>query len=162
MAKAIEIVEADLGREDHQREIRDLTNSYAMDPMGNGAPLAPEIIEQLIEGLRSHPTTMIFLAYGEQQAVGIATCFLGFSTFYARPLINVHDLAILPQHRGRGIGKKLLGAVEQKARELGCCKVTLEVQENNTLARRVYESSGFAQAVYGDSTGGSLFYTKKL
>ena len=87
---------------------------------------------------------------------------LGFSTFKARPLVNVHDLAVLPEHRGRGVGRALLAAVERKARALGCARVTLEVQENNGRARRVYERAGFAQAVYGDTTGGSLFYTKPL
>jgi ribosomal protein S18 acetylase RimI-like enzyme len=41
-------------------------------------------------------------------------------------------------------------------------KVTLEVQDNNSRARRIYEAAGFAQAVYGKTTGGSLFYTKTL
>jgi ribosomal protein S18 acetylase RimI-like enzyme len=94
--------------------------------------------------------------------VALATCFRGFSTFRALPLINISDLAVLPDYRGRGIGKQLLTAVEDKARTLGCCKVTLEVQENNTRARNVYERSGFEQAVYGETTGGSLYYWKNL
>jgi RimJ/RimL family protein N-acetyltransferase len=52
--------------------------------------------------------------------------------------------------------------VEAKALELGCGKITLEVQENNVKARRVYERAGFAQAVYRQATGGSLFYAKIL
>jgi ribosomal protein S18 acetylase RimI-like enzyme len=56
----------------------------------------------------------------------------------------------------------LLDAVTRKATDLGCCKVTLEVQENNVKARRIYETAGFSQAIYGDTTGGSLFYTKSL
>ena len=113
--------------------------------MGNGGPLPPEVLERLIPGLKNHPTTLIFLAYKNQQAVGLATCFRGFSTFAARPLINIHDLVVLPDHRGMGIGRRLLAAVEQKARETGCCKVTLEVQENNTKARHTYEQAGFSQ-----------------
>jgi ribosomal protein S18 acetylase RimI-like enzyme len=102
------------------------------------------------------------LAYVEDQAVGIATCFRGFSTFAARPLVNIHDLAVLPEFRGYGIGCLLLAEVARKAAELGCCKVTLEVQENNTKAGRLYEDAGFSQAVYGGKTGGSLFYTRPL
>ncbi len=37
-----------------------------------------------------------------------------------------------------------------------------KVQENNRHARRVYEAAGFAQAVYGETAGGALFYTKPL
>jgi ribosomal protein S18 acetylase RimI-like enzyme len=56
----------------------------------------------------------------------------------------------------------LLAAVEQKARALGYCKVTLEVQEDNRRARGVYEAAGFTQAVYAEGAGGALFFSKRL
>jgi GNAT superfamily N-acetyltransferase len=159
---SVDVVKADLASAEHGRAVVALTAAYALDTMGNGGPLPPEVLGRLLDGLRSHPGTVVFLAYVDGRPAGIATCFRGFSTFAARPLINVHDLAVLPEHRGQGVGRRLLGAVEAEARRLGCCKVTLEVQENNTRARRVYEGAGFAQGVYGDATGGSLFYWKRL
>lgn len=162
MNALVDIVEADLERADHQREIVALTAAYALDPMGNGGPLSEETLARLIAGLKNHPTTLIFLAYVDGEAAAIATCFRGFSTFYAKPLINIHDLAVLPAHRGRGIGRQLLGRVEVAARETGCCKVTLEVQEDNAAARRLYKECGFAQAVYGKPPAGALFYSKPL
>ena len=158
----VEIVEADLNRMEHQNAVLELIDAYASDSMGNGKPLSAEVRRDLIPGLKQHPTTVIFLAYQADKAIGIAVCFLGFSTFVARPLINIHDLAVLPAHRGQGIGHRLLEAVERKARDLGCCKLTLEVQENNHRARRVYEAAGFAQAVYEEAAGGSLFLSKPL
>ena len=137
-APLLAIVEADLGRAEHQRAVVALTDAYARDPMGNGAPLPQEALDRLIPGLRAHPTTLVFIAYDGGQAVGIATCFLGFSTFHARPLVNVHDLAVLPARRGQGIGRRLLEAVERKARALGCCKVTLEVRDDNATAQALY------------------------
>jgi GNAT superfamily N-acetyltransferase len=162
MKPHVEIVEADLDCIDHQRDVVALTAAYALDAMGNGGPLPPYVLERLIPGLRAQPTALILLAYVEGKAVGIATCFRGFSTFAAQPLVNIHDLAVLPTHRGRGIGRLLLDGVARKATELGCCKVTLEVQEGNTKARKVYEKAGFSQAVYSETTGGSLFYTRPL
>jgi ribosomal protein S18 acetylase RimI-like enzyme len=78
--------------------------------------------------------------------VGIAVCFLGFSTFAAQPLINIHDLAVMPGYRGRGIGRQLLERVGAKGRELGCCKLTLEVREDNHRAQRLYQGFGFGDA----------------
>jgi GNAT superfamily N-acetyltransferase len=158
----IEIVEADLDRTGHQDAVVELIDAYAMDPMGNGRPLSAQTRLELIPGLRRLPTTVIFLAYQEESAIGIAVCFRGFSTFAARPLINIHDLAVLPAHRGQGVGRRLLEAVERKARDLGCCKLTLEVAENNGKARRIYGAAGFAQAVYAPGTGGALFMSKPL
>lgn len=162
MRSQASIVETNLDDPKHQSEIVAMTAAYAMDGMGNGAPLPQEVLDRLIAGLREHPTTIFFLAYVDGAAVGIATCFLGFSTFSARPIINIHDLAVLSEFRGRGIGRVLLDAVDCEARVRGCSKLTLEVQENNHHARHVYQAAGFAQAVYNERTGGSLFYAKPL
>ncbi len=160
--KGPEIVEADLDRVDHRRDVVALTDAYARDAMGGGQPLTADATNQLVAGLRAQPTTLIFLAYVDGAAVGIATCFGGFSTFAARPLINVHDLAVLPAHRGRGVGRALLDAVTRAARTRGCCKVTLEVLEHNARARHVYEHAGFDSPRYGTTDGRYLFYTKVL
>jgi ribosomal protein S18 acetylase RimI-like enzyme len=159
---SVEIVEADLNRKDHQKAVIDLIDAYAKDPMGNGGPLPSEIKTALIPGLKKHPTTLIFLGMINSEAVGIAVCFIGFSTFAARPLINVHDLAVLPAHRGNGVARQLLAGVERRAGELGCCKVTLEVLENNHRALKVYASAGFARATYTVEAGGALFFAKML
>ena len=156
----IEIMEADLDRSEHQDAVLELTNAYARDPMGNGKPLSEAVRRDLIPGLRQHPTTVIFLAYQGNNALGIANCFIGFSTFAARPLINISDLAVLPEYREQHIGRRLLEAVERKAREIGCCKLTIEVQENNHRARHVYDTVGFSQAVYVEAAGGGFISFK--
>jgi GNAT superfamily N-acetyltransferase len=152
--ESVTVVEADLGRPEHQAAIVALTDAYAQDAMGGGTPLTEAVRRDLVPALRQHPTTLVFLAYHEGKAVGIATCFIGFSTFVAQRLINIHDLAVVPSYRGRGVGRRLLGAVEQKARDLGCCKVTLEVLDANAVARRLYEAEGFE--------GGFHFLAKTL
>jgi ribosomal protein S18 acetylase RimI-like enzyme len=158
----IEVIEADLDRVEHQQAVIELVDAYAADPMGNGEPLTDDVRRSLISGLQKHPTTIIFLAYHGGNAVGIAVCFRGFSTFAARPLINIHDFAVLPACRGQGIGRRLLEEIGRRAKEMGCCKLTLEVQENNRRARQVYEQAGFAQAQYQAAAGRSLFYSKPL
>ena len=159
---SVDIVEADLSREEHKHAVLELIDAYSMDPMGNNEPLSNEARRNLIPGLVKHPTTIIFLAFNANKAVGVAVCFLGFSTFAARSLINVHDLAVLPAHRAQGIGKRLLKAIEQKARKMECCKLTLEVQENNHPAMRLYKMMGFSQVTYNADTGGALFFSKQL
>ncbi|HEX7070422.1 MAG TPA: GNAT family N-acetyltransferase, partial [Rhodothermales bacterium] len=129
---------------------------------GNSRPLDDDVRARLINGLRAHPTTRVFLAYDGDEAVGVAVCFMGYSTFAAKPLINIHDLAVLPEYRGRGIGRSLLNAVEEYARAEGCCKVTLEVFESNHRARKTYAAAGFGAPVYGDGEERTLFLSKSL
>ena len=57
----------------------------------------------------------------------------------------VDNVAILPQYRGRGLGRALMQAFLQQAALRGCRRVTLEVRPSNTAARRLYASLGFAE-----------------
>src|SRR5687767_8997758 len=159
---AIEIIQADLGRKDHQEAVLSLIDGYAADPLARGRPLAADVRATLIPGLRQHPTTIILLAQEGPLPVGIAVCFLGFSTFAARPLLNIHDFFTVPSHRGRGIARLLLTALEARARELGCCKLSLEVQQNNDRARQVYAAAGFDQYTLAEAGGGAFYLTKPL
>ena len=158
----IAVVDADLSRADHQEATLGLLDAYAMDPMGDGKPLSEAARRNLIPGLTAHPTTMVFLAYAGAEPVGLAICFRGFSTFAARPLVNIHDFFVVPACRGQGIGRRLLAAVEERARDIGCCKLTLEVQENNHRAQGIYATAGFSRAVHVPAAGGALYLSKPL
>jgi GNAT superfamily N-acetyltransferase len=158
---AITIVDAELTCPEHESAVLELLDAYARDPTGGGQPLTEDVRTRLIPALREHPTTVVLLAFDGVRPVGIATCFLGFSTFAARPLLNLHDLAVVPDCRRRGVGRELLLAVEEKARALGCTKVTLEVLEANP-ARQLYEAMGYASPIYYKGSGQALFLAKSL
>jgi len=159
---AIRYTQADLERADHQAAVLAMVDAYSRDPMGDGAPLATDVRERLIPGLRQHPTTLVFLAFDGDTPVGVAVCFLGFSTFAAKPLVNLHDVCIAPSHRGCGVGRGLLAAVEARARELGCCKLTLEVLDQNTRALKTYTAAGFKRYALQPGAGEAIFLTKPL
>jgi len=156
------VVEADISLPGNAAAVLAMLDAYSSDPMADGHPLSADARANLIAGLRAHPSTLVFLAFHAGEPVGVAVCFRGFSTFAAKPLINVHDLYVVPALRGRGIGRALLGAVERRACETGCCKLTLEVLENNTPAQRLYESGGFSQAQYSEAAGKAIFLWKLL
>ena len=158
----VQIMAADLDRRAHQDAVVELLDAYAMDPMGDGGPLSAEARSSLIPGLRQHPTTIVFIAFNKERPVGIAICFRGFSTFAARTTIQISDLFVFPELRGKGIGRLLLAALERQAADAGCCKITLEVQENNCRARKLYAAMGFSQAVYVEAAGGCLHLCKRL
>ncbi len=161
---SVEVIKANLGEADHQHAIVAMLDAYSQDPMGDSKPLSNYAREHLVKGLIEHPTTMVFLVFENGIPCGIATCFRGFSTFAAKPLINVSDFYIEPRLRGKGIGRQLLAAIEFEAKSIGCCRLTLEVQQNNSVARSVYERFGFRQAVYPADAcgGGSLYMMKQL
>jgi len=152
---------ADLGDPADGAGIVTVLDSYASDLVGGGEPLSDDVRATLIEKLAAQPNALVLVACDAGRCIGIAICFFGFSTFAARPLLNIHDLAVLPTYRGQGIGRALLVAAEQQARERGCCKLTLEVLETNARARGLYRSVGFDDLTFGDS-GPARFLTKPL
>jgi ribosomal protein S18 acetylase RimI-like enzyme len=152
--KKLNIVKANLSNLSHAEAILQITNAYANDTMGMNRPLHDEVKRDLIDGMKTFPGTCCFIAYVDDQPAGVANCFYGFSTFNAARLLNVHDLAVNPAFRSKGIGEALLSAVEKEAAEKGCCKVTLEVREDNR-ARNLYERVGFE---YGEPR---MFYMSK-
>lgn len=155
------IREADCADPHDANGIVTVLNSYAADPVGGGQALPSDVRNRLVPALREHPSVTVLLAFVSHEPVGIAVCFLGLSTFRAQPLLNIHDLAVVPRHRGKGVGLALLRAAEDYARREGCCKLTLEVQDDNTPARGLYQRFGFGDFVVGSSAP-TRFLTKSL
>ncbi len=158
----IRIVEADLKLSEHQEAVLAMVDAYSRDAMGNAKPLDPNVRARLVPALRKHPTTLIFLAFADERPVGAAVCFIGFSTFAAKPLVNIHDCIVLPEYRGKSVGRRLLEAVEAKARELGCCQLTLEVMDKNYRAVRAYKAAGFSPYTLQAEAGTAIFMSKAL
>jgi len=140
----------------------ELLDHYAQDPMGGGEGLSEYAKLNLVATIRQVPGFHGGLAWLDERPVGLIDCFAGFSTFAARPLLNVHDIVVRAELRGRGIGQALLRWAEDRARELGCCKLTLEVLSNNTRAMASYQQAGFAPYVLDPAAGHALLMQKYL
>jgi GNAT superfamily N-acetyltransferase len=146
----------------HQVALIGLLDHYAQDPMGGAEPLDESVKARLCGDLADRPMARSFIAWTGPEPVGLINCIEGYSTFKARPLLNVHDLIVHRAWRGRGVGQALLGAAEQLARDIGCCKLTLEVLSGNTVAMRSYADFGFAPYQLDASAGQALLLQKWL
>lgn len=162
MAGALAVTPVDLGYPAEAAAWLDLLDHYARDPMGGGSGLSAYARDHLVDELRGQPIFHGALAWLGGRAVGLINCFTGFSTFAARPLLNIHDIVAHADVRGSGVGQALLAWAEGRARELGCCKLTLEVLANNKNALQSYERAGFAPYVLDPAAGQALFLQKLL
>lgn len=159
---SINIIDANLSDEAQLGNIIEVIDAYAREPAGGSAPLPQNVRERLLRDLRHVDNAVVLAAMDDDRTVGVAVCFRSYSTFKARPLINIHDLAVLPEYRGRGVGTALLAAVEGRARTDGCCKLTLEVLDDNFGAHRLYQSLGFEDGGPGANETTTLFMQKPL
>lgn len=163
MGKARWMIKAvDFGDKDQARAFVGLLEMYARDPMGGGQGLANEVKLRLPVDLANWPGGVHLIAWQDDEPIGLLNAFTGYSTFKAQPLMNVHDIAVLPQYRGQGVGQALLAELESIARQKGCCKLTLEVLSGNTKARKAYESFGFEDYALDPQMGAACFMQKWL
>ena len=139
-----------------------LLDAYAQDPMGGGKALQTEASARLCSDLSRIAGAASFIAWQDGQAIGLINCFEGYSTFKAKPLLNVHDIAVLASHRGQGVGQALLQAAEAHALSRGCCKLTLEVLSGNAPAMASYKRFGFEQYELDPAAGQAQFMQKWL
>ena len=149
----------------HAQALVALLDAYAQDPMGGGAGLSDYAKTHVVAGLASRAQAFSVLAFAPDAAqtpVGLVNCIEGFSTFAAKPLVNVHDVIVLPDWRGRGVAGAMLGAVIQIARERGACKLTLEVLSGNQKALRAYTKIGFDAYQLDPQAGSAQFLQKWL
>jgi ribosomal protein S18 acetylase RimI-like enzyme len=137
-----------------------LLDAYARDPFGGAHPLSDAAREALGPALRDRPGMHALLAFDSATPVGLAICIEGFSTFAGKPLLNIHDLAVQADARGRGVGRALMDAVVALATTLGCCKVTLEVLEGNATAQALYARAGFAPYALYAQHGRATFWQR--
>lgn len=146
----------------HARALVQVLDAYARDPAGGASPLSDFARANLAAALAERPQAFSVLAFDGEQAVGLVNCFEGFSSFACRPLVNVHDLAVVPSHRGRRVAERMLSLVEQIARERKACKLTLEVLSGNHSANKLYARVGFASYQLDPAMGHAQFLQKWL
>jgi ribosomal protein S18 acetylase RimI-like enzyme len=137
-----------------------LLDAYASDPAGGGHPLSDHARQNLMRELAARPQAYSVLAFDGDAPVGLVNCIEGFSTFACRPLVNVHDVAVLASHRGRGIAEAMLAQAECIALERGAVKMTLEVLSGNAPAVRLYERIGYAGYQLDPAMGSAQFFQK--
>lgn len=146
----------------HAVDLVGLLDEYARDPFGGDEALSDETKTHLVSELAALPHAFSVLAYDDDIAVGLVNCFYGFSTFSCKKTVNIHDVVVKTRYRGKHICQKMFAHIETLAKEADCCKLTLEVLENNESAKRAYQHYGFEGYRLLPETGVAQFWQKVL
>ncbi len=88
------------------------------------------------------PAAECVLASWAGTPAGFALFFTNFSTFLAKPGLYLEDLFVLPEFRGRGLGKALLLHLARMANQRGYGRMEWTVLDWNEPAIAFYESLG--------------------
>ena len=102
----------------------------------DGFGLPPFVLEPMREllGSFSSEEQVVVVALVDGEAVGVATGLVVQET------IGIYNVTTSADHRGRGIGTAVTGAVMRAGRDRGCANAILHT---SPMGRRVYERLGF-------------------
>lgn len=129
-------------------------------------PAEAEIVARLLVAFRNHlgvdwPSDNAFLAGVERlietkdaryllgspdddsPPAGVAQLRFRYGIWWAAEDALLEDLFVLESARGSGLGRALVDRVVQEARERGCRRIELDVNDNNAAALALYRSLGF-------------------
>lgn len=87
--------------------------------------------------------SVILLARVSGVPAGFAQLYPTYSSVSMLKAWLLNDLFVDPAHRQHGIGRALLRAVADHARQTDRRRVELETAEDNTAARALYEAEGY-------------------
>jgi GNAT superfamily N-acetyltransferase len=101
---------------------------------------SPELLKEHLFGEKPFAEAIVAEYGGE--VVGFGLFFHNYSTFLTRPGIYLEDLFVLPEYRGRGIGKKLITYLAGLAVERNCGRLEWSVLDWNSPAIAFYKGIG--------------------
>lgn len=111
-------------------------DGHPLDAAGEAA------LRQIAQG---EPFARAWLVRQDDQTLGYVIITLGFSIEYGGRDGFIDDLYLVPEARGRGLGRALLDFTLARAAELGIRTLHLEVETDNERATRLYRTAGFTE-----------------
>jgi ribosomal-protein-alanine N-acetyltransferase len=81
--------------------------------------------------------------------------------------VHINNVAVRPEYRGRGFGRRLIERAIEDGRRRGAIRALLEVRSGNAPARQLYEKLGFAaigvrHAYYSEPVDDALVLARRL
>ena len=110
-----------------------------------GYPAAPAAVRRRIERLAGSAADRLVVAELDGAVVGLANLHVSLSLEYDEPAAKLAAIAVDREHRRRGIGQALVGAMEAEARARGCGLIFLTTAERRKDAHAFYRRIGFEE-----------------
>jgi ribosomal protein S18 acetylase RimI-like enzyme len=112
-----------------------------------------------VERLLEDPQTEYLLGSPDDDSppAGVVQLRFRHALWWASPDCTLEDLYVRDDARGTGVGRALVEATLERARERGCRRVELDVWERNEAALSLYRSLGFKDEGDPETEGRHLF-----
>ncbi|PJJ63095.1 GNAT family N-acetyltransferase [Chryseobacterium geocarposphaerae] len=123
----------ELARRSWENAYAEILSDEQMEYMLNTMYSKEEIADHL-----QNPDYHYFLIKDEDSYEG----FIGYENSYEEKTTKLHRIYLVPESKGKGLGKKALLFLNDKVSEYGDKRIILNVNKHNS-ARNFYESQGY-------------------
>jgi ribosomal protein S18 acetylase RimI-like enzyme len=103
----------------------------------------PEAARRFLRDRLERAESVAFIARDESGAMGFTQLYPSFSSVALGGIFVLNDLYVAPRARRRGVGRSLITAAVDHARDAGAVRLTLSTARSNTVAQALYESMGW-------------------
>lgn len=123
--------------------------------------VAPDVFDHAVDPqwaaeFLADPRHHLAVALDDGRVVGMASAFHYVHPDKA-PMLFVNEVGVAPTHRRRGLGRRLLAALFERGRALGCTEAWLGTEVSNGAARGLYAAVGM-----DEDPEPFVTYTRKL
>jgi ribosomal protein S18 acetylase RimI-like enzyme len=123
---------------------------------------APEVLEVRYRKQIPSEDVVVLLAGEAPEGDGFAQLRYRGQIYSDAPAAYLEELYVRPPRRGQGLGRALLEAAMETAREHGADMIDLGTAETDTVARGLYESAGFTNREGKPDGPAMLYYEREL
>jgi GNAT superfamily N-acetyltransferase len=113
-----------------------------------GYPSTEAGVQERLEHTLHNDASCCLVAQSADDVIGLISAELVPYFPYGSTVCRVTALVVLPPHRGRGLGEKLLAAVTDFARRHHCVGIELTSGEQRVDAHRFYQRLGFSRTSF--------------
>ncbi len=132
----IKIIRTEIENPEHRIHFAGLFDEYISN-------ISTNIESSVVDKLFGLPYFHGFICYVDNAPSAFAVCFESYSSYRDKRVLNIHDFMVSANYRGYGLGKALFNGIESYCVSNDYLKITLEVDEGNTAAKKLYNSCGF-------------------
>jgi ribosomal protein S18 acetylase RimI-like enzyme len=97
-----------------------------------------------VERILAEPSSEFLLAAVDGDPLGVCQLRYRWSVWTSAEDCWLEDLYVVPEARRSGLGRALVDAALDSARERGCVRIELDVDEDNDPALGLYAAAGFS------------------
>ncbi len=111
-------------------------------------PPASERLHSIVDAISASPDHFFLVADLDGAIVGMCALIFSYSTWSASPVCELQDVVVTAPSRRNSVGRGLLEAAEDLARDRGCSRLFLSAEGWNLEAQRFYRRLQLAEKTY--------------